>query len=354
MRFREDYIVSHHLDSELARRDNRLDITDHFVFRGETGTVFVLNVNSSLAGPGAQPGFHPEARYEFKIHPDGAAVEELTYRVTFGEPDQMGEQTIALHLLTGSDARDDAATGDLLAEGRTHSPISGADGLRAWAGRARDPFYVDLTQVRAINHAVKNGSKVELPGWATNSAKSSFAGSTIHSIVLEIADRDPRLGSGRSIGVWSTTKLATDAGGWQQVNREGHPMMWPIFRPDDSSYASEANSTHPADELDGESDHIARLVARVVAANGTCDDPVAYGQAVARRLLPDLLPYRTGTRAGFGFAEHNGRSLADNAPEVMFSLVLNAATSTGLTPGQFADTRSSRFPYAVAQPAGIE
>ncbi|MDP9844827.1 DUF4331 family protein [Streptosporangium lutulentum] len=343
--------MSHHLDCEIARRDNRLDITDLFVFPGETGTVLVMDVNSSLAGPDARPGFHPEARYEFKIHMDDATVEELTYRVTFGERDERGEQAVALHVLTGSDASDDTATGDLLAEGRTDSPISGPDGLRLWAGRARDPFYVDLTQVRAINAAVRNGARIELPGWGPNAAKSSFAGSTIHAIVLEIADRDPRLSADRRIGVWVTTKLATDAGGWRQINREGHPMVWPIFRPDDSEYAGDANKVHPADEMDGESEHIARLVAGVVAANGTHDDPVAYGETVARRLLPDVLPYRTGTPAVFGFAEHNGRPLAGNAPEVMFSLVLNAATSTGLTPGQFSDTRSGTFPYAVAEPA---
>jgi hypothetical protein len=335
----------------MARRDNRLDITDLFVFRGETGTVLVMDVNSSLAGPGAQPGFHPEARYEFKLHMDGAAVEDLTYRLTFGERDPMGEQAVALEVLTGPDARDDAATGDPLAGGRTHSPISGPDGLRVWAGRARDPFYVDLTQVRAMNAAVKNSAKVELPDWSPDAAKSSFAGSTIHSIVLEIADQDPRLKAGRNIGVWGTTKLATDAGGWRQINREGHPMIWPIFRPDDSEYAGAANKSHPADEVEGESEHIARLVTGVVAANGTCDDPPAYGRTVAEHLLPDVLPYRTGTPAGYGFAEHNGRSLADNAPEVMFSLVLNSATSTGLKPGQFSDMRSDRFPYAVAEPA---
>ncbi|MFC7643153.1 DUF4331 family protein [Streptosporangium lutulentum] len=203
--------MSHHLDCEIARRDNRLDITDLFVFPGETGTVLVMDVNSSLAGPDARPGFHPEARYEFKIHMDDATVEELTYRVTFGERDERGEQAVALHVLTGSDASDDTATGDLLAEGRTDSPISGPDGLRLWAGRARDPFYVDLTQVRAINAAVRNGARIELPGWGPNAAKSSFAGSTIHAIVLEIADRDPRLSADRRIGVWVTTKLATDA-----------------------------------------------------------------------------------------------------------------------------------------------
>jgi len=36
--------MSHHLDSPLARQDIRLDITDLYCFRGETGTVFVINV----------------------------------------------------------------------------------------------------------------------------------------------------------------------------------------------------------------------------------------------------------------------------------------------------------------------
>ena len=31
----------------------------------------------------AQPGFHPEARYELTVHFDGADFEDLTYRVTF-------------------------------------------------------------------------------------------------------------------------------------------------------------------------------------------------------------------------------------------------------------------------------
>jgi hypothetical protein len=34
--------MSHHLDSPIARQDVRLDITDLFVFRGETGTAFVI------------------------------------------------------------------------------------------------------------------------------------------------------------------------------------------------------------------------------------------------------------------------------------------------------------------------
>jgi hypothetical protein len=42
--------MSHHLDSPIARQDIRLDITDLYLFRGETGTVFVINVCHSIFG----------------------------------------------------------------------------------------------------------------------------------------------------------------------------------------------------------------------------------------------------------------------------------------------------------------
>jgi hypothetical protein len=43
--------MSHHLDSPIARQDIRLDITDLYAFRGETGTVFVINVCHSIFAP---------------------------------------------------------------------------------------------------------------------------------------------------------------------------------------------------------------------------------------------------------------------------------------------------------------
>ncbi|MEV0169470.1 hypothetical protein [Nonomuraea fuscirosea] len=60
-----ELIMSHHLDSPLARQDPRLDISDVYLFRGTIGTTFIINVNP-LSGAGA---FHPEGRYEFKIGP---------------------------------------------------------------------------------------------------------------------------------------------------------------------------------------------------------------------------------------------------------------------------------------------
>ena len=102
-------------------------IDDLYVFHGDGSTVFVMDVNSNVTGLHVEPGFHPEARYEFKVHFDGADFETLTYRVSFGEPDSDGQQALQLHALTGAEARDDSATGDLVLEGRTGETAS-ADG----------------------------------------------------------------------------------------------------------------------------------------------------------------------------------------------------------------------------------
>lgn len=147
--------------------------------------------------------------------------------------------------------------------------------------------------------------------------------------------------------MWGATKLATDAGGWRQVNRAGYPMMWPIFWPDDVQFDNPANTRHPSQDAE-EASHLAGQVAAVTAAAGTVGDPQAYGQAVAAELLPDVLPYVIGTPATFGFAVRNGRTLADNAPEVMLSLVTGTAVPSGLTPAVAQHVRGDSFPYVKA------
>jgi hypothetical protein len=338
--------MSHHLDTPLAAKNGQLFIDDLFVFPGDSSTVLVMDVNSNVTGVYALPGFHPEARYEFKVHFDGADYEGLTYRVSFGEPGQDGRQPLRLHLIAGDDARENDAVGELILEGRTDE-VATAGGIRVWAGRAQDSFYVDLSLLAIVNGAIAKGTAVDLSGWRPEKAKNSFARTSVGSIVLEVTHDDPQVRLGRRIGVWCATKLATDAGGWRQVNRGGFPMMWPIFWPGDTDFSNPANTRHPAQDFAAEGGHLAGQVAAVVAASGTVDDAGAYGEAVARELLPDLLPYEVGTLARFGFAGRNGRPMADNAPEAMMSLVTGTAIPSGLRPSVASGQRSSAFPYVI-------
>ena len=82
-------------------------------------------------------------------------------------------------------------------------------------------------------------------------------------------------------------------------------------------------------------------------ASGTTADPDGYGQAVAAKLFPDVLPYVIGTPAVYGFTGFNGRTQADNAPEAMLSLVTNMAVPSGLKPAIAKDQQASTFPYVV-------
>jgi hypothetical protein len=338
--------MSHHLDTPLASQNGQLYLDDLYVFPGQDSTVLIMDVNSNVTGVFAQPGFHPEARYEFKIHLNQDPAESLAYRVSFAEPGQDGQQAFQVHALNGAFAQDDAAAGDQVLSGRTGQTATG-DGLRAWAGRAQDSFYVDLDLLNLINKAIADGTAPDLSGWRPEAAKNSFAGTTVESIVLEIDHAHPTLHPGAQAGVWCATKLATDAGGWRQINRAGHPMMWPIFWPADTDFSNPANTRHPSQDQAADGDVLARQIAAVVAASGTSGDPENYGRAVVGELYPDVLPYVVGTPASYGFAGFNGRTMADNAPEAMLSLVTGTGVLSGLRPSVAAQQRAASFPYVV-------
>ena len=337
--------MSHHLDSPIARQDVRLDITDLYVFRGEIGTVLLMNVCHSL-GAATTPGFHPEGMYEFKIDLDGDAVEDLTYRVTFGERDAHGEQDIEVHRIAGVAATDPFGAGTVLVTGHTNTPTQTDAGLRVWAGEAGDPFWIDADVLHAVGHAVQDGTKVDLGDWLPARAKNVFDGETVYSLLLELPDAElaPRGHDGR-IGVWALASLATDAGGWRSINRVGLPMIHPLFAQLDEKLGDDLNAGVPADDYAAYGGLVAKMIAGVANAYGTTENPAVYGESVARRLFPNILPYSVGTPAAFGFDTWNGRSLTDNAPDIMFSLAANTPVPLGIGPESVTSKPSPRFPY---------
>ena len=127
-------LMSHHLDTPLAAQNGQLYIDDLYVFSGDDSTVFIMDVNSNITGVHVKPGFHPEARYEFKLHFDGADFETLTYRVSFDEPGSDGRQVMKLHALTGAETRQDFRSRRTRA-GRPHGR-AGQRGRRPFMGRA--------------------------------------------------------------------------------------------------------------------------------------------------------------------------------------------------------------------------
>jgi hypothetical protein len=337
--------MAHHLDSPVARNDTRLKITDHYVFDGEGATVFVMNVRTPPATGSHRDAFHPAARYELKIHLDNHDREALTYRWIF-LPAHGHEQHYRVERLTAAEAGGAGVGGTVIAQGRTEQDLATRELGKAWAGRAVESFYLDLRQLHDINGLVQRGEAVDLGRWVRNVAEDSFVGSMVQSIVLCVPLGADGLSTGRQIATWATTELATEEGGWRQVNRAGLPMIWSIFRPAGDSMSSRHRTSHPAKDPADYGPAISGLVASTVERLGTSDRPDAYADSVVERIVPDLLHYVVGSPAVLGFARFNGRRLADNAAEVMFSLATNSAVTTGL---RAADVRRSQeaFPFVI-------
>jgi len=344
--------MSHHLDSPLARADVRLDITDLYVFAGQSGTVFVMNVCSSIAGDIPTPGFHPEALYEFKIDIDDDAVEDLTLRFRFDDRDSAGLQRYTLTRLTGVDAADPHAPGTTVATGVTETALTTDAGVRVWIGMAGDPFWIEPDVLHAVEHALQDGTVVDLTDWDPATAYNQFAGHTVYSIVLEVPGAELPTGADHPhrIGVWALSTLATDTGGWRSINRAGLPMIHPLFTPFNEDLSDRLNGGSPATDVDSFADSVISAVAGAVAATGTASDPTAYAHSVADRLLPNMLPYVVGTPAVFGFASWNGRSLIDNAPDVMFTLATNTPLSLRIGKESVSPRPSTVFPYVPLLP----
>lgn len=342
--------MSHHLDSPIARQDIRLDITDLYVFRGETGTVFAINVCHSIFGAIPVPGYHPEGMYEFKVDLNGDAVEDITYRITFNERDKQGKQSYVVRCITGAEAVDPHAPGRIVAQGTTGETVTTPSGIRIWAGKAGDPFWIEPDVLHAVGHAFQDGTVVNLAGWDPRRAKNLFAGHTVYSMVLEVPDGELLAGArdNRRIGVWAVSTLATDAGGWRSINRIGLPMIHPLFTQFNEDLGNRLNAGRPSDDFATYGETVMNAIAGAVAANGTAEDPKAYAERVAHRFFPNILPYEVGTPAAFGCALWNGRTMTDNAPDVMFSIAANTPIRLGIGKESVTSKPSKKFPYVPA------
>src|SRR5215218_10577225 len=130
---RGDPSVSHHFDSAADRADGRINPCDLYAFPAAPGTTaLILTVNPD-AGRSSPTTFRPDALYEFVVASDGGTSEDLTFRVTFSEPDEHGRQQVQVRRANGPAARH-GTEGALLGEGRTGEVVSLDGHGLAWAG----------------------------------------------------------------------------------------------------------------------------------------------------------------------------------------------------------------------------
>ena len=330
--------MSHHLDTPSAREDGRVDLCDLYVFDGAdpNTTVLVLTVNPD-AGKTSPTTFHPEVLYEFKIDTNENAIEDLSYRFRFDEPDADGRQSVTILRAEGDEAQS-GMQGEQIAQGRTNEQVLLSKGGRIWAGLRSDAFYADgvaagvFEQVALTQHTYI--PKVFEQGF------NLLEGRNVTSIVLELPTSV--LGQG-VIGVWATTSLHGH-GLSAQIERIGLPLIQPFFNIDDE-HSEAHNKRQPKEDKEFSRPRVAEIVTLLTRLAGTTENPEAYGQTVADLLTPDILQYRVGTPASFSFATRNGRRLTDDVVDIVLSIMVNSPLSDHV--GYDGRIQPS-FPYMAA------
>jgi hypothetical protein len=314
-----------HGDAPGVRINSRLDINDVYAFQapGNAGhTVLILTV-SPLAGITGATTFHPQGKYLFKVDTNADAVEDITFRITFSNPDDHGVQRVRLKAIDGKDEDDDDeghgngrdGRGGLEASGLTEQniPVPGGGLLRA--GLFDDPFFFDLL-------AFKNSLAFCPGGVGTN----FFRGLNTLAIVLEV----PSTHFGTSqIGVWGHTSQ-----GGKTIDRMGRPAINTVFIPKDLKDAF--NETRPKDDWRRFGQIVTNALTSLGAANPS---------ALAHFLLPDILTVDTADSSGFP----NGRRLLDDVIDIELGLITNNKVTTDCVAND-SNFRTT-FPYlAVPNP----
>ena len=332
--------MSHHLDSPTAQEDGRVDITDIYIFAGEAAntTVLIMAVNP-LAGNVSPTTFRAGALYDFKIDTNADVIEDLDYRVTFGEPDPNGVQKIELRRLDGSAAADYDGDGKLIVAGNTGEIISIEGGGKLWAGLVADPFFFNLGAFGQFAKLILEENRFDPSVFDT--AENALAGQNVTAIVLELPNA--ALGA-ETIYLWGTTTIQHE-GKWKTINRAATPLIQQVFIQDE--HLKDAyNKSLPREDVAKYGEAIATFTAKVTQLAGTATDPQAYGQQVVQFLFPDVLTYNPQLPISYSFAGRNGRALADDTPDVILSLLANTPFSDRV--GK-PDGFRTHFPY-LAEP----
>ncbi len=314
--------MADHLDSPSAKTDERVDITDVYIFHPNRTnldrTVLALNVNP-FAGKIGQTTFRPSddgTIYEIKVDTDGDALSDVAFRFTFANSGD--GQTITVKRATGGQSRGPENLGTLLATGATGSVITKGD-VSLFAGLRDDPFFFDLM---GFLHGLKF------------TGTDFFAGANITAIVLEMPTS--MVGTG-NVGIWARTLIPIN-GVLTQVDRMGRPAINTVFNhtPQDKDAF---NAGPPKSD-------VAQFTNNLVSTLLSLGNDQATAQTLAGILLPDLLTIDLTKSSAF----LNGRNLDDDVIDTELGVIIPAGSSLPKSDGVNSNDVPflTSFPYMAA------
>lgn len=136
------------------------------------------------------------------------------------------------------------------------------------------------------------------------------------------------------------------------------PLVTHIFLKESgtSDLKEEFNASTPSDDVSRFAPVIAAFAEKMTAYAGSAPNPAEYGKQLAARLCPTTLPYEIGTPAVFDATRFNGRTLADDAMDVILTLSANQPIADGAVPDVTRIRTGFPYygePYSKDEQAGV-
>ncbi len=397
-----------HRDSPTADEDPVADIADGYAFINplDTTKLIVAMTVNGFAVPAVRATYSlgPDVLYQIKIDNMGSAEESLVIQVTADGFEASGLRDPRCAGAAGGqfievvgpakpkkvgNVNDLVPTkGNPTVSGCTNTVLS-ANGIRAWAGLAADPFVVDIGQFnrivagqQALFRDVPASPLGPLPGRPIRadgtSGVDSFGGFNASAIVVEVPismvignknRTSTYLHNNSTIGVWGTTSrgrnrhLSThreprETGNFVQVQRMGQQVFKTVFIFTDNAAKEVFNRSIPSQDqslrgilpdtltttdTDGTNNTIAGRAAVLTALGVTAppfgaplliSDPAAFPNTdkdlIRKVLLPDVLRIDLSLLPPGDFAVanngyQNGRRFNDDVIDILLQLARQLA-----------------------------
>ena len=305
------------------------DINDIYVYVSPSNPANTVLTLTFQPFPGVLSPATTDPTQTYDIHIDNSnpldAIEEITFRVTYGAPDASGVQPVTLRGLPSAKFPPNG----IIASGKTgqNIPIFGGTGMFRSAIHD-DPFFFDSG---AFTSAITAGDLTKFPR-PPGQAKNFFGpnGNTF-AIVIELPSTKLTPIANGIIGVWVTIN---DKNG-NQIDRMARPaintaLIPPVPR-NNLARGERRNAFNAGLPRNDRRDFKADMVSILTDPNYYFRESAATADAISNALLPDLLAFQIGNTAGYGnFVGGNlgnGRHLTDDVIDTTLTVL---SGSTGI------------------------
>lgn len=314
--------MAHHFDTELARKDPRLNICDYYLFASRPGfTTMVMTVDGDTLISSSDT-LHPEGIYAFRFDTDGDAREDVIFKFRFQPPRHDGSdkrrhiQDFTVVRASGDQMA--GTDGEPLLAGMTGG-ISEADGgdIRVFVGLAPELWAADAEGFRQIVAALGEEDRFDRDAFV--GGRNFFDRRNVIAIVLEIPN--PILAETPVRG-WATISLFGHAPE-VQVGRFGFPLFTFLLLAERPDLFDRYHQATPTDDLQSFGDAVDAFAQHLASrASGMDQDALRdHGADIVARFCPSMIPYEPTRPSEFTMTKINGRPLLANAHSVMWTIV---------------------------------